>query len=253
MKLFSEVVGSKHEERHKLKIKPKQNQSTEEIKKLLKTKIDPIDMKIGIRTLKRLKNGQVLIEADSKEELEMLNSQLHYKCGSQLEINIQKRRNPRLILYNVPDALTTENAEAIILAQNPDLKLQVGDIQAKYTFKTRRKTTNLIIEVLPYARRQILTNKLKLVWSVCYVEDYVSVNRCFRCSGYNHRHTECRNEEACPICAGKHKLKDCAAPRTEYKCINCERFNAHNQDRKTQTNHSSLDRNCPSLQAMITK
>jgi len=170
-----------------------------------------------------------------------------------LEINIQKSRNPILIVYNVPDTLTTENAEAIILAQNPDLKLQEGDIQAKYIFKTRRKTTKLIIEVLPHARRQMLHNKLKLEWSVCYVEDYVSVNRCFRCSGYNHRHTECRNEEACPVYAGKHKLKDCAAPRTEYNYINCERLNAHNQDRKTQTNQSSLDRNCPSLQAMIAK
>jgi len=250
-KLFSEVVGGKQEERHKLKSKPKQNQSTEEIKKLVKTKIDPIDMKIGIRTLKSLKNGQVLIEADSKEAIEILNSQLHDKCGSQLEINIQKRRNPRIIVYNVPDALTTENAEAIILAQNPDLKLQEGDIQAKYTFKTRRKTTNLVSEVLPHARRQMLHNKIKLEWSVCYVEDYVSVNRCFTCSGYEHWHTECRNEVACPICAGKHKLKDCAATRTEYKYTNCVRFNAHNQDRKTQTNHSSLDRNCPSLQAMI--
>ena len=113
--LFSEIVGAKYEERHKLTIKPKQNQSTEEIQKLLKTKIDPVDMKIGIRTLKSLRNGQVLIEADSKEELEKPNSQIH-KCGSQLEINIQKRRNPRLIIYNVPEALTTENAEGIIMA-----------------------------------------------------------------------------------------------------------------------------------------
>jgi len=168
----------------------------------VKTRIDPIDMKIGIRTLKSLKNDQVLIEADSKEAIELLNSQLHDKCGSQLDINNQKRRNPRVIVYNVPDALATENA-AIIFAQNPDLKLQEEDIQAKYTFKTRRKTTNLVIEVLPHARRQMLHNKIKLEWSVCYVEDYVSVSRWFRCSGYNHRQTECRNEEAYPICAGK--------------------------------------------------
>ena len=96
-------------------------------------------MKIGIRTLKSLNNGQVLIEADSKEELEILNSQLHDKRGSQLEINLQKRRNPRLIIYNVPKALTTENTEAIIIAQNPNLNLQEGVIQTKYTFKTRRK------------------------------------------------------------------------------------------------------------------
>ena len=161
-KLFSEIVGAKYEERHKLTIKPKLNQSTEEIQKLLKTKIDPVDMKIGIRTLKSLRNGQVLIEADSKEELEILNSQIHEKCGSQLEINIQKRRNPRLIMYNVPEALTTENAEGIIMAHNPNLNLQEGDIQTKYTFKTRRKTKNLLIEVMPHTNRHIFHNKLKI-------------------------------------------------------------------------------------------
>jgi hypothetical protein len=32
-----------------------------------------------------------------------------------------------------------ENAEDIIIVQNPDLKLQEGDIQTKFTFKTKRK------------------------------------------------------------------------------------------------------------------
>jgi hypothetical protein len=51
-------------------VKPKDSQSTDEIKKLLKSKIYPVNMKIGIRTFKSLKNGNVLIEADSKEEIE---------------------------------------------------------------------------------------------------------------------------------------------------------------------------------------
>ena len=42
---------------------------------------------MGIRTLKSLKNGTVLIEADNKEEIELLNVQIHDKCGDQLEIN----------------------------------------------------------------------------------------------------------------------------------------------------------------------
>ena len=97
-------------------------------------------MKIGIRSLKSLKNGHALIEVDTKEETELLNSQIHDKCGDQLEINIQKRRNPRLIIYNIPNALTPENAEGTIMAQNPDLNLQIEDIQTKHTFETRRKT-----------------------------------------------------------------------------------------------------------------
>jgi len=135
-KLFSEIVGAKYEERHKLTIKPKLNESSEEIQKLLKTKFISIYMIIVIRNFKSLRNGKILIETDGKGELEILNSQIHDKCGSQLEINIHKRKNPRLIIYNVPETLTTENAEGIIMAHYPNLKLQEGNIQTEYSFKT---------------------------------------------------------------------------------------------------------------------
>ena len=210
-------------------------------------------MKIGFRTFKSLKNFNVLIEADSKEETETLNSQIRDTCGDQLEINFQKRRNPRLIIYNIPDVVTLENVVDIMVAQNPDLKLQKGDIQTKSIFKTKRNTRNLVVEVNAQTHRQMVQNKLKFEWMICTIVDYVSVNRCFKCSRYNHRHTECRGEETCPLCAGKHKLKECTAPRNEYKCINCVTYNTYNKDRETNENHSSLDRHCPSLQAIIEK
>jgi hypothetical protein len=98
-KLFSEVLSGKRiAERHRLTVKSMDNKTAEEIKKLLRTKIDPVNMKIGIRAFKSLKNGNVLIEADSKEEIEILNTQIRDKCGDQLEVNVQKRRNPRLII-----------------------------------------------------------------------------------------------------------------------------------------------------------
>jgi len=66
-KQFSEVLCGKNKERHKLTVKPKENQFADDIKKVLKTKIDPVNMKIGIRTFKSLKNGNVLISAHRKE------------------------------------------------------------------------------------------------------------------------------------------------------------------------------------------
>ena len=51
-------------------------------------------------------------------------------------------------MYNVPEAVTPENAEDIILAQNPDLKLQEGDIQTKFIFKSIRKTRNIVCNLL---------------------------------------------------------------------------------------------------------
>jgi len=251
--LYSEIVGRKNEERHKLTLKPKQHQTTEEIKQLLKTQIDPVNIQVGIRSLKSLRNGNVLIEADTKEEIEILNSQIREKCGDHIEANIQKRRNPRLIIYNIPDALTTENAESIISTQNPSLDLQAGDIQPKYIFTTKRKTRNLVIEVLPQTRRQILQTKLKLHWTICTVDDHISVTRCFKCSGYNHRHSDCKSEEACPLCAGKHRMQECTTPRTHHRCANCMKFNSRNKDKKNPENHSALDQSCPSLQAMVEK
>jgi hypothetical protein len=51
-------------------------------------------MKIGIRTFRILKNGNVLIDAYSMEKTGILITQIHYNCGDHLEINAQKRRNP---------------------------------------------------------------------------------------------------------------------------------------------------------------
>jgi hypothetical protein len=192
-----------------------------------------------------------LIEADTKEEIEILNSQIRDKCGDHLEANIQKRRNPRLIIYNIPDDLSTENAENIITTQNPNLNRQTGDIVAKFIFATKRETRNLVIEVLPQTRRQILQTKLQLHWNICKVDDYIAVTRCFRCSGYNHRQTECTCQLACPLCAGQHKMQECSAPRSHYRCPNCMKFNSRSKDRKHQENHSALNHSCPSLLAMI--
>jgi hypothetical protein len=230
--LYSEIVGRKNEQRHKLTLQPKQHQTTEEIKQLLKIQIDPVNIQVGIRSLKSLRNRNVLIEADTKEEIEILNCQIREKFGDHLEANIQKRRNPRLIIYNIPDTLTTENAESIISTQNPSLDLQAGDIIPKYIYATKRKTRNLVIEVLPQTRRQILQTKLKLQWTICTVDDHISITRCFKCSGYNHRHRDCKGEEACPLCAGKHRMQECTTPRTHYRCANCMKFNSRNKDRK---------------------
>ena len=96
--LFSEVLSGKNAERHRLTVKPKDNKTAEAIKKLLRTKIGPVNMKIGIRPFKSFKNGNVLIKADNKEKIETLNTQIRDKWGDQLEVNVQNRRNRLLII-----------------------------------------------------------------------------------------------------------------------------------------------------------
>ena len=54
-------------------------------------------MKTGIRTFKSLKNGNVLIEADSKKEIERLHSQIRDKCGNQIQTYPEGKKSMKKI------------------------------------------------------------------------------------------------------------------------------------------------------------
>ena len=69
-KLYAEALSGKKGMLYKLTVKHRNNEPVDAVKKILKSSIDPIDMKIGIRTFKGLKDGKVLIEADTKDDIE---------------------------------------------------------------------------------------------------------------------------------------------------------------------------------------
>jgi hypothetical protein len=65
-------------------------------------------------------------------------------------------------------------------------------------------------------------------------------------------HKDWRGAKPCPLCAGEHKLKECTAPAAHYKSINCLTFTPYTKGDKKEC-RSSLDKNCPSLQAVLAK
>ena len=85
----------------------------------MKKDINPTDIKVGIKTLKTLWDSRILMKTGSEEEINILSSAISTKCGEQLEIIKHKLRKPRLIIYNVSEEITIENAATIIKAQNP--------------------------------------------------------------------------------------------------------------------------------------
>jgi len=83
--LYSDVMSASIEKRYKLMVKSRTNQSLETIKNVLKTKINPTAMKVGIKTLKSLKDRWVLIEVGSIDETNLLSTNISDKCGEVLE------------------------------------------------------------------------------------------------------------------------------------------------------------------------
>jgi hypothetical protein len=124
-KLYSEALGGeKTLERFKLTVKSKENQMPDAIKGLLKSKINPTEIKVGMNTFKSLKNGKVLIETNRKEKIEALEKDISAKCGGKPEVNNHKLRNPRLVVINIPENITVGNIQDTLIAQNPDLNLK---------------------------------------------------------------------------------------------------------------------------------
>ena len=124
-------------------------------------------MKIGIRKFKGLQNGKVPIEADTEEDIEVLQDQITRKCGDKLETHAQKRRKPRMIIFNVPDGITMDNAADIICEQNPELTLKNADMKTKFITKNKRNSRNLIIEVDTKTYR-VMKQKLKMAWNMSH-------------------------------------------------------------------------------------
>ena len=153
-KLYSDVTSANFEKRYKLKVKSRTNESTETIKNVLKTNINPTTVKVGIKTLKSLRDGRVLIEVGTIEETNLLCTNINDKCGEELEVAAPKLRNPRLIIRNTPQGITVETLEETILAQNPELSLKPGEVAARFKFTTKRGETNMVIEVSPRRERR---------------------------------------------------------------------------------------------------
>jgi ribonuclease HI len=215
-KLYSEALGrEKNVKLFKLTVTAKGNQSADTIKGLLKSKINPTEIKVEINTFKSLKNGKVLIETNSKEEIEVIEKDINAKYEGQLEANIHKLRNQRLVIFNIPEYISTGNLEDTLIAQNPELNLKKGDINARFSYVTKKQIWNMVMEVGAQTRK-LLLQKVKLGWLLCKIEDYLLANRCFKYSRFNHRFSECRGEETCPLCAESHKLEEFTASPTAF-------------------------------------
>ena len=260
MKRYADVVQATTEGNNlnqkkmfKLFVKSKCNQSAEYSKTLLKTKINPTEMKIGINGLKTLKNGQLLIESECRNAIDKISKQINEVCGGELESYTPKLINPRIIIFNVPDDTTCENVAETIASQNSEFNLKGNDISAKFVFKDRKKYTNLVVEVNSEIRKRIVGNKLKLGWNICNSADYFSVRRCYKCSKYNHKANDCKEDVVCPQCAQNHKLSECRAEKESYRCINCIIHNKYYKTAQVNETHSSLDKSCSCYISVLRK
>jgi hypothetical protein len=120
-KLYSDVVAEHDEKKFEIIVRTKGTHTPEEIKSLLKEKVKLTEIKVGIQSLKPLRDGRVIIEVGSRKEMESLEEGIRERCGEELETNIQKLRKPSLVILNIPSEITMENIKETLTQQNTEI------------------------------------------------------------------------------------------------------------------------------------
>jgi hypothetical protein len=142
-----------------------------------------------------------------------------------------------------------EEIRDIISHQNNLAHVVDPIINFKFTKRFFNDARPVVIEVSPNLRREIiLLGKIKIRWSMCRVEDFVVITRCFKCLGYGHTSKYCKSQQKCSYCAEDHHWNECGQ-QLHTRCSNCLRANSYIQEegKKTNVNHNVFSKDCPKL------
>ena len=131
--------------------------------------------------------------------------------------------------------------------QNEDNGLCFGADDAKVIFISPMKDQGndglhqAVLRVSEELREGIKANgnRIFLGSSSCPVYDRFFVKRCNRCQGFHHFHKDCKKNQICGNCAGKHDTRQCQEDNIIYKCINCSIGGFANTD------HMASSYDCP--------
>jgi len=89
-RMYSECLGGSQLKKSEPKafrftVKSKDSHGIELMKAMVKTKVNPVEMRIDITTFKGLRNGRLLIETHNRNEIEVLSKTINETCGDELE------------------------------------------------------------------------------------------------------------------------------------------------------------------------
>jgi hypothetical protein len=83
-------------------------------------------------------------------------------CEEELEGYMPTLKNPTIIMFNVPEDITSENTAQAIVLQNSEMNLNESEIKPKFMFEDRKKHKNLVTEVNSETHKCLVDRKLKI-------------------------------------------------------------------------------------------
>jgi hypothetical protein len=265
-KSYSQVVSNhsmnlNKNERHVVVIRPSdKNKTSIETENEIKNIIKPNVLKINIKSKRQISRGGVLIECETKDECNRISETIRSK-SRQINVEKEKKSKPRIVIKNFDQNIEENNLIQLIRDFNYEIDEYLVDLtpenienEIKIKFKFRRHNPRdgdkYCLELSPNMRKIIMkTKRLFIDWKSYPIEDSIPIIRCYKCHGFGHKSTECKQtQNICGHCMGAHESKECQTDRSHSKCVNCIKHNKKSNSRVNQNiNHSSYSYSCPSL------
>lgn len=218
-------------------IKPKDvMKSRGELKKSLRTSIDSSHLKInGMNDIAQ--NG-VVLRCDDDDMCEKIIDEVKTKFGDDVEVRKPIMTKPRIKMLRVNDP-DSDDEQLIEKLKSDNEMIAESEIvvirreQVKRFGKECDGVFNIVMQINNEAYEKIMVDKkLKYHFQRYSVVDNIYIRRCYKCWGFNHNASVCRNEIACSKCAESHKFNECRS--NNKKCINCSKCNE-----RAGTNHAT--------------
>lgn len=225
----------------KVVLKPKNNQSAEVTMKDLNSKLNPLELKLGITNMKKTKNGAIIIKCQTKDETHALKVEMEKKLHQSYEVEMTKLIEPKIKIVNFNQEMTNDEIENSIKQQNH----LDGKIKVKYINRAKPGPKSIICECSPSAFHQIMNmKKLCIGWERHRVYEDLSIPKCFNCQGFFHKKNNCTSKLVCSYCSEEHQFNECN--KVTASCKNCIISN-NKYKTKYSTNHRCDSEECSTL------
>jgi len=255
---YSDAVKKKKE--NIIIIKPKTQQESETTKKVIKEKVDIMNMPMGVTKLRKGKEGSVILGCENGDDKVKLKDAVQSKLGEMYNVTESVRTKPKLKIINIDKEIMELEDEELIQTIKKQNSIEESHIDIVKRILKRNKDTSqpgnkrredgsIIIEANEQTHDLLLKReKLNIGWRKCPVYNHISIKRCFKCWGFYHIAKNCTREVTCHKCAGKHTASVCNEKTN--KCVNCM-FKIITYNLKINDEHDALSPECPTYKRAI--
>lgn len=232
-------------------VKPRVAQESARTKEAVKTGINPVN--IAVSGVHNVSKGGVIIKCPTKQSMNELKDAAIKNLGNDYDVTIPVPLKPKIKILGFHDNKSPNEIEAFLKNQNSftteNVNAYVKVVRIEKNKNSRMESYNILVELDGSTYKSIMDQRtVNIHWQRCRVVDCLDLQRCFKCSGFNHKADRCNSKIACPRCSGEHSLKDCDS--TVERCINCVTMNTK-LSLKLDVEHTVWSKHCKNHQRML--